>query len=728
MDQKHNSRLNYFFHTPSLPHIPGPEDPNAELLRLANAYQPPLIRPDNPSASPPGTSASSPNSMNSPPGYSASPEECQMDKLITTLAQVCSGSLSISGISGIPGIPGIPGISGISGSRSNRFLQATDVCKDCTEIPCGKCSRRQRLNVPDAEIGAECAPPQDAPVEVLNPAVVNPNLFLLQRPFYCDIHHHGQRLFCQTCCTPICAECGFQLHQDHATIDFNKAIEETCIQAGQVLKDAKLGVSVLTDELDNVQVAAELLDQKARQAAADLTMCTKRIAVALEARERELLDSIEKARIEKYTALQEKEDGIRNGIMRLTRAANKLSQIMENKAYINNPMNLTITKDMASAEVFQIYQNYRSLPSHDENWISFNSTDMNVMGAIAGFGSIMVNNPGPIGDRRPLRHHESPRPMVFEYRYCFLSVSPIGGRAVALSDSPVVVNRGHDAPTRASIIIGNTGDVDDNLCRPWGVACDGEGHIVVADRSNNRIQIYKQDGSFLRRFGSYGTGPGHFDRPAGVAIDARRRVIVADKDNHRIQILTMDGQFLLFFGEKGSRCGQFNYPWDVAVNSECQIAVSDTRNHRVQLFSPEGTFLRKYGFEASPNMWKHFDSPRGVAFNPQGKVITTDFNNHRLVVIDADFVNANIFECKVAGGNKQFLRPQGLAIDDEGNIIVADSRNHRIQIFDRSGMLIRRYGSYGKGDEEMDRPSGISLCLDGKIAVVDFGNNRLLLI
>lgn len=100
-----------------------------------------------------------------------------------------------------------------------------------------------------------------------------------------------------------------------------------------------------------MQVAAELLDQKARQAAADLTMCTKRIAAALEARERELLDSIEKARIEKYAALQEREEGIRNGIMRLTRAADKISELIENRAYINNPMNLTITKDMASAEV-----------------------------------------------------------------------------------------------------------------------------------------------------------------------------------------------------------------------------------------------------------------------------------------------------------------------------------------------------------------------------------------
>lgn len=95
-------------------------------------------------------------------------------------------------------------------------------------------------------------------VEVLNPAVVNPNLSPLQRSVHCDIHRHGQRLFCQTCCTPMCAECGFQLHHDHATVDFNEVIEETCIQAGQVLKDAKLGISVLREELDNVQVSYPL--------------------------------------------------------------------------------------------------------------------------------------------------------------------------------------------------------------------------------------------------------------------------------------------------------------------------------------------------------------------------------------------------------------------------------------------------------------------------------------
>ena len=271
---------------------------------------------------------------------------------------------------------------------------------------------------------------------------------------------------------------------------------------------------------------------------------------------------------------------------------------------------------------------------------------------------------------------------------------------------------------------GSEGDSDGKLCRPWGVSVDKEGYIVVADRSNNRIQVFKPCGAFHHKFGTLGSRPGQFDRPAGVACDASRRIVVADKDNHRIQIFTFEGQFLLKFGEKGTKNGQFNYPWDVAVNSEGKILVSDTRNHRIQLFGPDGVFLNKYGFEGA--LWKHFDSPRGVAFNHEGHLVVTDFNNHRLLVIHPDCQSARFLGSE-GTGNGQFLRPQGVAVDQEGRIIVADSRNHRVQMFESNGSFLCKFGAQGSGFGQMDRPSGIAVTPDGMIVVVDFGNNRILI-
>lgn len=107
-------------------------------------------------------------------------------------------------------------------------------------------------------------------------------------------------------------------------------------------------------------------------------------------------------------------------------------------------------------------------------------------------------------------------------------------------------------------------------------------------------------------------------------------------------------------------------------------------------------------------------------------LVVTDFNNHRLVIIQSDLHSAQFLGSEGCQPS-QFMRPQGVAIDAHGNYIVADSRNNRLQIFSNTGTIIVIVGgSQGNNTEEMDRPSGIAVSPDGGIAVVDFGNNRVL--
>jgi tripartite motif-containing protein 71 len=302
----------------------------------------------------------------------------------------------------------------------------------------------------------------------------------------------------------------------------------------------------------------------------------------------------------------------------------------------------------------------------------------------------------------------------------------LGGHHIV--DSPfmvkVTIPRNYDEIGHPDLVFGEEGGEDGQLCRPWGVCCDIDGNIIIADRSNNRVQIFRPDGTFYRKFGKQGSEAGEFDRPAGIASDDMRRIIVADKDNHRIQVFKTDGEFLFMFGEKGSKQGQFNYPWDVDVNSEGQIIVTDTRNHRIQLFSANGSFIRKFGYENHSGMWKHFDSPRGVCFGHNGEVIVTDFNNHCIVVLDS-FLSHPRFVGKEGTGPDDIRRPQGICIDEYGHIIISDSKNHRIQIFESNGRQLRHFGTEGINPGQLDRPSGICVSPDGKIIVVDFGNTRI---
>ena len=74
--------------------------------------------------------------------------------------------------------------------------------------------------------------------------------------------------------------------------------------------------------------------------------------------------------------------------------------------------------------------------------------------------------------------------------------------------SPYTVNvcnkRNYTEAGPAVSTFGQEGNRDGDLCRPWGVCCDRNKNIIVADRSNNRIQIFTQSGVLIRKFGSHG--------------------------------------------------------------------------------------------------------------------------------------------------------------------------------------------------------------------------------
>ena len=149
--------------------------------------------------------------------------------------------------------------------------------------------------------------------------------------------------------------------------------------------------------------------------------------------------------------------------------------------------------------------------------------------------------------------------------------------------------------------------------------------LWIADREEHQILVYHPDGELDFKVGSRGDAAGQFFRPTAVTYDvAGDRFFVSDKDNHRIQILSTRGEFLGLFGSKGNRPGQFFFPWGIAVSPDgAHIAVADTRNHRIQLFDSQGNFLRLFRV-SDPKNWKDFrgifDYPRGLAFNPTGKI------------------------------------------------------------------------------------------------------------
>ena len=72
-----------------------------------------------------------------------------------------------------------------------------------------------------------------------------------------------------------------------------------------------------------------------------------------------------------------------------------------------------------------------------------------------------------------------------------------------------------------------------------------DGSFLLGDGYwNSRIVKYDADGEYLMEWGELGSGPGQFDLVHGVAVDRDRRVYVGDRTNNRIQIFTENGEFI----------------------------------------------------------------------------------------------------------------------------------------------------------------------------------------
>ncbi|KAM4027781.1 E3 ubiquitin-protein ligase TRIM71 isoform 2-T2 [Anomaloglossus baeobatrachus] len=594
-----------------------------------------------------------------------------------------------------------------------------------------------------------------------------------ERLSYCQQHDEEVlHFYCDTCSTLICRECTIGRHAGHSFVYFQDALQDSRALPIQLLADAQQGRQAIQIALEQAQAMAEQVEMKAKVAQSEIKAVTSRHKKALEEREHELLWKVEKIHSVKAQCLYHQVDKLHQALNKLDSTINAVQQVLEEGC----TMDFLITRDRLMAQVQDIKNSRGLLQLQEDDRIVFTPPDQALYLAIKSMGLVSSGAFAALtkatgeGLKRALQDkvatftvigydHDGQARLSGGDLLTVLVMGPDGNLyaseitdqlngAYLVSYKPqlegehlisVKVCNQHieNSPFKVhvksgrcylgiglpSLSFGGEGDGEGKLCRPWGVCVDREGYIIVADRSNNRVQIFKPCGTFHHRFGSLGARPGQFDRPAGVACDNARRIVVADKDNHRIQVFTFEGQVFLTFGEKGTKNGQFNYPWDVAVNSEGKILVSDTRNHRIQLFGPDGTFLNKYGFEGP--LWKHFDSPRGVAFNQDGYLVVTDFNNHRLLIIKPDCQSAHFLGTE-GTGNGQFLRPQGVAVDREGRIIVADSRNHRVQIFEPNGSFLCKFGTHGSGFGQMDRPSGIAVTPDGTIVMVDFGNNRIL--
>ncbi len=113
---------------------------------------------------------------------------------------------------------------------------------------------------------------------------------------------------------------------------------------------------------------------------------------------------------------------------------------------------------------------------------------------------------------------------------------------------------------------------------PSAVLVAPDGDVFVADGhgrdTNARIMKFTRDGKFIKTWGHKGSGPGELDIPHALAMDSRGRLFVADRGNNRIQIFDQEGNYL-------DQWTQFSRPSGLYIDKRDVIYVADSESESV---------------------------------------------------------------------------------------------------------------------------------------------------
>ncbi len=206
------------------------------------------------------------------------------------------------------------------------------------------------------------------------------------------------------------------------------------------------------------------------------------------------------------------------------------------------------------------------------------------------------------------------------------------GTAGVSSDTGYDIRKRTQLEKNASIVRGGP-----PFNRPTKVAIGPNRDIYISDGYGNaRVHRFSPEGKLIQSWGEPGAGPGQFMVPHGIAMDSKGRVLVADRENDRIQIFDLDGKYLdawtglsrptsVFVARSGwVYVAETGWAFDPGASPPADPGYLPLR---VSVLDASGAVLGRW--ESAPDgMFGEFVPPHGICADSRGDIYLAS-NNRR---------------------------------------------------------------------------------------------------
>lgn len=227
------------------------------------------------------------------------------------------------------------------------------------------------------------------------------------------------------------------------------------------------------------------------------------------------------------------------------------------------------------------------------------------------------------------------------------------------------------------------------LSRLWGVGedtlvFDNSGAAYRIDSAQHVVQKLTTSGQVVWELGGLGNEHGHLNYPTHVEITPQGHLLVVDKGNHRIERFDSDGNYLSTVGTHtdGADPNELDFPGEVELGPDGRIYVCDTHDHHIHVYDENGELIGTFG-EFGTEL-EHLNHPTALELDGTGHLHVIDAGRSRVQVFNRHGDRVRSYG-EFGDGEGGLRLPTALLIDSRGLCYVADAADHALDVFGANG-------------------------------------------
>ncbi len=170
---------------------------------------------------------------------------------------------------------------------------------------------------------------------------------------------------------------------------------------------------------------------------------------------------------------------------------------------------------------------------------------------------------------------------------------------------------------------------------PTNIAVAPNGDVYIADGyGSSYINQYTKAGQYIRTFGGKGKDLGQLNTPHGIWMDMRSGIpilMVADRSNNRLQRFTLDGKAIDILGGVTMPCHFDEYKGDVVIpDLQGKVTLFDRENNVIEVLGDYGAKsmddLRQLRTQTRDNFAPgKFVCPHGACYDHTGNIFVVEW-------------------------------------------------------------------------------------------------------